>query len=59
MIFCLSSSENTPTLTYCTGELRMLEVIQEAGDIVFVPEGWGHAILNLEDSIAVAYEIHK
>ena len=30
--------------------------VQEPGDIVFVPRHWGHAVLNLADSIAVALE---
>ena len=34
-----------------------LEVIQEPGDIVWVPERWGHAVLNLEPSVGFAMEI--
>ena len=30
---------------------------QEPGDIIYVPEGFGHAVLNLEDTLAVATEI--
>ena len=30
---------------------------QEPGDIIYVPAGWGHAVLNLEDTVAVATEI--
>ena len=32
------------------------ECVQLPGDVVFVPEGWGHAVVNTEHSIAVAYE---
>ena len=41
------------------GQLRgpaALECVQRPGDIVYVPENWGHAVVNVEDSIAVAYE---
>ena len=27
-----------------------------AGDIVYVPEGWSHAFLNLADSVALPVE---
>jgi hypothetical protein len=30
--------------------------VQEPGDIVFVPDQWGHAVLNLADSVAMAFE---
>ena len=31
-------------------------VLQAAGDLVFVPEFWGHAVVNVDDSLAVAFE---
>ena len=31
--------------------------VQEAGDVLFVPSGWGHAVLNIEPSAAVAVEL--
>ncbi|GBG28299.1 Bifunctional arginine demethylase and lysyl-hydroxylase JMJD6 [Hondaea fermentalgiana] len=34
-------------------EERPLEVIQEAGDTIFVPAGWWHLVLNLEDTVSV------
>lgn len=34
-------------------EERPLEIIQEAGDTIFVPAGWWHLVLNLEDTVSV------
>ena len=33
-----------------------LEVTQEAGDLLFVPGGWGHGVFNLQESIGLAEE---
>ncbi|XP_072010652.1 2-oxoglutarate and iron-dependent oxygenase JMJD4 isoform X2 [Engystomops pustulosus] len=32
---------------------RPMEVIQEAGEIIFVPSGWHHQVYNLEDTISI------
>ncbi|KAJ1840718.1 JmjC domain-containing protein 4 [Coemansia sp. RSA 2703] len=34
-------------------ELRTIEVVQEAGETVFVPSGWWHQVINLEDTISI------
>jgi hypothetical protein len=31
--------------------------VQQAGDVVIVPEAWGHGVLNLQESVAVATEM--
>jgi hypothetical protein len=33
---------------------RMLFCVQREGDVLFVPQGWGHSTLNLRESIGVA-----
>ena len=33
------------------------ECMQQQGDVLIVPELWGHAVLNTQDSIAVASEV--
>ena len=36
----------------------LMEFIQEPGDTLHIPAFWGHAVLNLEDTVAVAYEFN-
>mmetsp|Transcript_9673 Transcript_9673/g.31673 ORF Transcript_9673/g.31673 Transcript_9673/m.31673 type:complete len:165 (+) Transcript_9673:155-649(+) len=57
------SAWQTPALTWfreaypaLEERLRPLECVQEAGEAVFVPGGWGHAVLNLETSVGVAVQ---
>ncbi len=37
------------------GELR--ECVQEAGDLLYVPGGWHHSVLNLMDSVSLAVQV--
>ena len=37
-------------------ERQPLTAVQEAGDVLFVPAGWSHAILNLREGIGLAEE---
>ena len=34
-----------------------LVCVQRAGDVMYVPPGWGHAVLNLNTSVGVAIEM--
>ena len=44
-----ASAENSSSFAF--GECQ-----QEAGDIMYVPCEWGHAVLNLEDTVGMAVE---
>jgi hypothetical protein len=35
-----------------------IQCVQHSGDIIFIPENWGHAVINKQPSIAVAAELH-
>ncbi len=35
-------------------ELGLIEFTQDAGDVVYLPEGWWHAVLNVSEEIAMA-----
>ena len=36
------------------GSLEMVECVQGAGDLIFIPAGWHHAVINLEWTAAVS-----
>jgi len=37
--------------------IKVIEFIQQAGEIVFVPHNWMHAVYNLEDSVGISYQM--
>ena len=57
----------TPALSWLRGDyatlasdaspVSVLEVIQRPGDVVWVPDGWAHATLNLAPSVGFAVEV--
>ena len=38
---------------------RPLMCTQQAGDLLYVPRAWGHATLNLQQSVGVAIEFNN
>ena len=36
---------------------RVLECVQRPGDMLYVPDHWGHAVLNMEPSVGFATEV--
>jgi len=39
--------------------LAPIEYVQRPGEIVFVPEGWSHGVINLEAVVGVAVELGR
>jgi hypothetical protein len=37
----------------------VLECIQEPGDVMYIPEGWAHGILNLDDVVGYSTEFQE
>ena len=35
-----------------------LQCLQLPGDVLYIPENWGHSVINLYPSVAVAMEFH-
>jgi hypothetical protein len=37
--------------------VKPITCVQQAGDVLIIPESWGHGVLNVQDSIVMATEI--
>ena len=54
---CSTSYTVTPTVDSSNKAcIPHISFLQKAGDIVYIPEHWGHAVFNLADSFALAIE---
>ena len=40
-----------------SGDARPLECMQPAGSIIFIPEGWNHAVVNLGDGTGGSFTL--
>ncbi|XP_053569709.1 2-oxoglutarate and iron-dependent oxygenase JMJD4 [Bombina bombina] len=47
---CLQDKSIYPNASKCC---QPIEVIQEAGQIIFIPSGWHHQVYNMEDTISI------
>jgi hypothetical protein len=52
-----SSSWFREVLPLLTEEERPIEFVQEAGDIIFVPHGWWHCVVNLTVTVAFTQNV--
>lgn len=43
--------------SFCARGKCPVTCVQTAGDVVIVPESWGHGVLNIQESVAVATEV--
>lgn len=46
----------TDMLAFQKRGVRPVTCVQTAGDVLLIPENWGHGVLNLQESVAVASE---
>lgn len=50
-------AEELPKMVAAYGD-ELYEFEQHAGEVVFVPESWGHAVLNLAPCVGVSRQLH-
>lgn len=36
---------------------KPIEALQHPGEVLFIPNGWGHAVLNIDEVVGIAFEI--
>lgn len=46
-------SEDETQRLICEKQIKYYEIIQKAGQTIFIPSGWHHQVWNLEDTISV------
>lgn len=49
--------DQLPVIKQAHPDYPVYEVMQEAGDTLFVPSGWWHAVINVEDTVAITQVI--
>ena len=37
-------------------ENTCMQYLQFPGESIYIPENWGHAVINIEDSVGIAIE---
>lgn len=42
--------------TYAARGINPMTCVQTAGDVLIIPESWGHGVLNIQESVAMATE---
>jgi hypothetical protein len=48
--------EDLPSLA-ADARIPLFTCVQQPGEIVFVPRGWAHAVVNLVESVGIAAEV--
>jgi len=46
----------TDRITYESRGIAPITCVQLAGDVMIIPESWGHGVLNIQETIAMATE---
>ncbi len=47
----------TDLLDFSSRGVTPVTCVQMAGDVMIIPESWGHGVLNIQESIAIATEV--
>ena len=59
-MFLLAAAASSTLTLWCVwqeGGSRPLEATVEAGELLYVPHGWWHCVLNLDTSVAIACNV--